>query len=429
MKKLLGLLSAASLIATTGASVVSCGFVSRTSNSDDTNGNDKKDDWSKSLNRVITETYLGNLAEKQYKDKDFILNKTLEKNPGLDINELVVTNNGPVGATISAKEGSKIYTGFVPVSYNFDRDYTELSDVITNPDLGHILNNSSDCILAKIKEMYPDLNINLLSARPSSFNNSAIILVKSPVNDSFLTGEVTVTFLLPEELKDATDTNTLVWGRIEDSTDETLRKHLKDDIVNLQMDQIEIIVDSKTSATIKAIEGSLVYKGQITVYFVTEVIDLTEVFPEDDRDMGILVLEGDDLAERLLSCSEINAHKFGHYYMEELKAVDVTDTQVTIQANEDSQIYKGEVTLTYTRDPRTWLRNDLVVRDLGELPDDNDETIWNKLQELNPNLRIDELVILSKVPHSAWLTVKENSEVYFPTGTSEAGLIMYTIAE
>jgi hypothetical protein len=44
MKKLLGLLSAASLIATTGASVVSCGFVSRTSDSDDTNGNDEKDD-------------------------------------------------------------------------------------------------------------------------------------------------------------------------------------------------------------------------------------------------------------------------------------------------------------------------------------------------------------------------------------------------
>jgi hypothetical protein len=34
----------ASLIATTGASVVSCGFVSRTSNSDDNNGNDEKDE-------------------------------------------------------------------------------------------------------------------------------------------------------------------------------------------------------------------------------------------------------------------------------------------------------------------------------------------------------------------------------------------------
>jgi hypothetical protein len=44
MKKLLGLLSATSLIATTGASVVSCGFGSRTSNSDDNNGNDEKED-------------------------------------------------------------------------------------------------------------------------------------------------------------------------------------------------------------------------------------------------------------------------------------------------------------------------------------------------------------------------------------------------
>jgi hypothetical protein len=93
MKKLLGLLSATSLIATTGASVVSCGFGSRTSNSDDNNGNDERDDWSKDLIRIIINVDLGNLTEKQYKDKDFILKRTLEKNPGLDINELMVSDN------------------------------------------------------------------------------------------------------------------------------------------------------------------------------------------------------------------------------------------------------------------------------------------------------------------------------------------------
>jgi hypothetical protein len=131
MKKLLGLLSAASLIATTGASVVSCGFVSRTSNSDDTNGNDEKDDWSKDLIRIIINVDLGNLTEKQYKDKDFILKRTLEKNPGLDINELVVSDNTELGATISAKEGSKIYKGRTTVIYNLGSHYTELKDVIT----------------------------------------------------------------------------------------------------------------------------------------------------------------------------------------------------------------------------------------------------------------------------------------------------------
>jgi hypothetical protein len=270
MKKLLGLLSAASLIATTGASVVSCGFISRTSNSDDNNGNDERDDWSKDLIRIIINVDLGNLTEKQYKDKDFILKRTLEKNPGLDINELMVSDNTATGATISAKEGSKIYRGKTIVIYNLGSHYTELKDVITETNLGHILNNSSDCILARIKEMYPDLNINLLSAESIS-DNSAVIRVNSYVNDGFLAGKVTVNFLLPEELKDVTDTSVLIWGRIEDSSDETLRKHLKDDVVNLEMDQIEIIVDSETSATIKAVEGSLLYKGQITVYFVTEV--------------------------------------------------------------------------------------------------------------------------------------------------------------
>jgi hypothetical protein len=162
------------------------------------------------LIRIIINVDLGNLTEKQYKDKDFILKRTLEKNPGIDINELMVSDNTATGATISAKEGSKIYRGKTIVIYNLGSHYTELKDVITETNLGHILNNSSDCILARIKEMYPDLNINLLSARPSAYDNSAVIRVNSYVNDSFLAGEVTVTFLLPEELKDVTDTSVLI---------------------------------------------------------------------------------------------------------------------------------------------------------------------------------------------------------------------------
>jgi hypothetical protein len=427
MKKLLGLLSAASLIATTGASVVSCGFVSRTSNSDDTNGNDEKDDWSKDLIRIIINVDLGNLTEKQYKDKDFILKRTLEKNPGLDINELVVSDNTELGATISAKEGSKIYKGRTTVIYNLGSHYTELKDVITETNLGHILNNSSDCILARIKEMYPDLNINLLSARPSAYDNSAVIRVNSYVNDSFLAGEVTVTFLLPEELKDVTDTSVLIWGRIEDSSDETLRKHLKDDIVNLEMDQIEIIVDSETSATIKAVEGSLLYKGQITVYFVTEVFDLAEVFPEDVRNLGTLIMEDDGIDDQLLSYAGRLANQ-EHCYEQQLQVVDRTDTEFTIIPTESSDIYKGKVTFSYARDPRTWLFKDLTVKDLGEVPDNSDETLLNKLGELNPNLKISELEIIenSKMERSFMIETKKDSKTYFQS-TDE--VILYKVAE
>jgi hypothetical protein len=65
MKKLLGLLSAASLIATTGASVVSCGFVSRTADPEWYYWWWWKDDWSKDLNPyllALRNSDLGNLT-------------------------------------------------------------------------------------------------------------------------------------------------------------------------------------------------------------------------------------------------------------------------------------------------------------------------------------------------------------------------------
>jgi hypothetical protein len=118
------------------------------------------------------------------------------------------------------------------------------------------------------------------------------------------------------------------------------------------MDQIEIIVDSETSATIKAVEGSLLYKGQITVYFVTEVIDLAEVFPEDVRNLGTLIMEDDDIDDQLLSYAGRLANQ-EHCYEKQLQVIDRTDTEFTIIPTESSDIYKGKVTFSYARDPRT----------------------------------------------------------------------------
>jgi hypothetical protein len=118
------------------------------------------------------------------------------------------------------------------------------------------------------------------------------------------------------------------------------------------MDQIEIIVDSETSATIKAVEGSLLYKGQITVYFVTEVFDLAEVFPEDVRNLGTLIMEDDGIDDQLLSYAGRLANQ-EHCYEQQLQVVDRTDTEFTIIPTESSDIYKGKVTFSYARDPRT----------------------------------------------------------------------------
>jgi hypothetical protein len=150
-----------------------------------------------------------------------------------------------------------------------------------------------------------------------------------------------VNFLLPEELKDVTDTSVLIWGRIEDSSDETLRKHLKDDVVNLEMDQIEIIVDSETSATIKAVEGSLLYKGQITVYFVTEVIDLAEVFPEDVRNLGTLIMEDDDIDGQLLSYAGRLANQ-EHCYEKQLTSNRSNWYRVYLSYQQNHQIFIKE---------------------------------------------------------------------------------------
>jgi hypothetical protein len=137
MKKLLGLLSAASLIATTGASVVSCGFISRIADPSDTTGDDE--DGQVELLLALRNSDLGKLTSDQYNSKSYILNKIAELNPDFKIEEIEITDMSSVTTTVVAKEGSKYYKGTAYVSYNIDDSlYTELSEVITDPNLGNI---------------------------------------------------------------------------------------------------------------------------------------------------------------------------------------------------------------------------------------------------------------------------------------------------
>jgi hypothetical protein len=118
MKKLLGLLSAASLIATTGASVVSCGFISRIADPSDTTGDDE--DGQVELLLALRNSDLGKLTSDQYNSKSYILNKIAELNPDFKIEEIEITDMSSVTTTVVAKEGSKYYKGTAVTYYNID---------------------------------------------------------------------------------------------------------------------------------------------------------------------------------------------------------------------------------------------------------------------------------------------------------------------
>jgi hypothetical protein len=62
------------------------------------------------------------------------------------------------------------------------------------------------------------------------------------------------------------------------------------------------------------------------------------------------------------------------------------------------------------------------------VPDNSDETLLNKLGELNPNLKISELEIIenSKMERSFMIETKKDSKIYFQS-TDE--VILYKVAE
>jgi hypothetical protein len=62
------------------------------------------------------------------------------------------------------------------------------------------------------------------------------------------------------------------------------------------------------------------------------------------------------------------------------------------------------------------------------VPDNSDETLLNKLGELNPNLKISELEIIenSKMERSFMIETKKDSKTYFQS-TDE--VILYKVAE
>jgi hypothetical protein len=414
MKKLLGLLSAASLIATTGASVVSCGFISRIADPSDTTGDDE--DGQVELLLALRNSDLGKLTSDQYNSKSYILNKIAELNPDFKIEEIEITDMSSVTTTVVAKEGSKYYKGTAYVSYNIDDSlYTELSEVITDPNLGNIYKKNSECILNALKAKYPDLDTSILLIQPSfDSSNTAYIKVMAWPNDKFLIGEVTVNFELPKDIDSIIDYDTTVFGRIADNKEATIRATLQDKEKSLRMDEIEITDISDESATIKAIDGSVYYKGLKKVYFVTKQTDLSEVLPDEKRDLGKISFDDDNWEKKLLlKVQDCDATE--HFYMDQVKITNKTDTEFTVTANDDSDIYSGEVTFTYIRDTRRNVFEDIDSNRVLKIPDNEDETIWNELEKQNPNLQISELEFVegSKTIGGVQVAVKEGSEIYF----------------
>jgi hypothetical protein len=64
-----------------------------------------------------------------------------------------------------------------------------------------------------------------------------------------------------------------------------------------------------------------------------------------------------------------------HFYMDQVKITNKTDTEFTVTANDDSDIYSGEVTFTYIRDTRRNVFEDIDSNRVLKIPDNEDETI------------------------------------------------------
>ncbi|AKX34062.1 hypothetical protein SLITO_v1c04090 [Spiroplasma litorale] len=208
MKKLLGLLAATGLIATTSATVVSCGETDKT----DLSSLSKKD--------------LGDInGEGEKPSISDIVSAINSKNSGYGLKSSDVEFEGEVTvlkAKIKAKADSEKFTGSVEVNYNYSKksestpEATKLSDIIKKTDLGTI--KVADAQKApSLEEVYNAIKtansttIGKLTKDDLKFSGEAKTTeaTVTNANDKF-TGSIKVTYKLENKEAEATKLSDII---------------------------------------------------------------------------------------------------------------------------------------------------------------------------------------------------------------------------
>ncbi|ATI74143.1 hypothetical protein [Mesoplasma florum] len=397
----------------------------------------------KKLSDDVSERNLGLLNKKP--NEENILQKVSELNPELITEEVEVKDidlHGPndknikIGsAKIYVKTNSNFYTGeSVDISFEII-DRVDLKDVIRNIELGEIQSNEEENILQKVSELNPELITEEVEVKdidlhgPNDKNikiGSAKIYVKT--NSNFYTGEsVDISFEIIDrvDLKDVI--RNIELGEIQSNEEENILQkvsELNPELITEEVEVKDIDLHGPNDKNIK-IGSAKIYVKTNSNFYTGESVDISfEIIDRVDlkdviRNIELGEIQSNEEENILQKVSELNPELITEEV--EVKDIDLhgpNDKNIKIGSAKiyvktNSNFYTGEsVDISFEIIDRVDLKDVIRNIELGEIQSNEEENILQKVSELNPKLKTDQLEIDNSTEIAATIKPKANSTWY-----------------
>jgi preprotein translocase subunit YajC len=192
---------------------------------------------------------------------------------------------------------------------------------------------------------------------------------------------------------------------------DTILKAVKSKNSDLSIDEVEVKDIKDKSATVAAKSGSTVYTGSVNVTFTTTPVDTTKPLTEDITDTKLGEIANND-ADTILNAVK---SKNSGLNIDEVEVKDIKDESATVAAKSGSTVYTGSVNVTFTTTPVDTtkpLTEDITDTKLGEIANNDADTILNAVKSKNSGLNIDEVEVKDIKDESATVAAKSGSTVY-----------------
>jgi len=368
------------------------------------------------LKSVITITDLGEFEEDLYDGK--ILEQVGKLNQSLDIKEVYITAYADGKATITVREGSKVYApGWLTLTYRI-HTIVDLKTVITITELGQFATQPTDKeILDKVKSLNQSLDISQVYVL-ANINNQATIGVNI---DSTIYRQGIVSFTYTVNSTHLPSISDVIKIRglntISSSNPDIILTQVKTLNPDLNLLEVEAVNIDSGHATIRVKDGSKVYApGSIVVTFI---INALPSITRDLTNIHLLLIgsaSGDpDLQKILERVAKLNPK----LVMSEvhLREETLTTSNIVISANVGSKVYSSSSSATLTFAFSKLVDFVVTNTDLGEFNgtptiDEIFTRLYDKNKELN--IRRDQLQVVVNADGKATVSVIPNSYYYYP---------------
>ncbi|MGL5268754.1 MAG: hypothetical protein ACRC8P_03210, partial [Spiroplasma sp.] len=292
--------------------------------------------------------------------------------------------------TLEPQPGSSWQNDNLPSLYN----------VIQNKYLGPILDFRSETILIRLQELNPNLDISDIYI--SNITDDTAII--RPLTSRQYSGSTMISFINTERIRIKDFILSTNLNNISNFTQEGILQHIKK--LNPEIDITQLYVDSITqnSAVVKPLPDSKLYEGNVRVRFKKE---------------GTIVLSELTLNRNLGTIPDYNPRTILTRLRELNPGIDTSQLYVqniiisgaTIKILPNSQVYHRDdyINICFNM---PFLSSIIMNSNLGEIENNNENTILGQLRELNPGIDIFQLYVQNITENSATISPLPDSMIY-----------------